>query len=154
MYRNDFGNLTNWYNYPNTPFNPTPATTNYFKNSFSSGLLIPQGQLETIRSIRVLADGNEIQQEKPIDYFTRITPFRFLTGDSDDLIPVYNFSLHSPSSQPSGSINTSRIRNFQVEVDVFPLPANTTYTYDVYIYIESYNFFEVVSGGGGKRFAV
>ena len=154
MYRNDFGNLTNWYNYPNTPFNPTPATTNYFKNSFSSGLLIPQGQLETLRSIRVLADGNEIQQEKPIDYFTRITPFRYLTGDSDDLIPVYNFALHSPSIQPSGSINSSRIRNFQVEVDVYPLPPNTTYTYDLNIYIESYNFFEVVGGMGGKKFSV
>jgi hypothetical protein len=154
MYRNDFGNLTNWYNYPNTPFNPTPATTNYFKNSFSSGLLIPQGQLEMIRAIRVLADGHEIQQVKPIDYFTRITPFRYLTGNSEELIPVYNFSLQSPSVQPSGSINSSRIRNFQIEVDVYPLPANTTYTYDLNIYIESYNFFEVVGGMAGKKFAV
>jgi hypothetical protein len=62
IYRNDFGNLTNWFNYPNPPFNPTPGTTPYYKNSFSSGLLIPQGQLETVRAIRVLAVGNEIQQ--------------------------------------------------------------------------------------------
>ena len=154
MYRNDFGNLTNWYDYPKTPFNPTPRATNYFKNSFSSGLLIPEGQLETIRAIRVLADGNEIQQEKPIDYFTRINPFKYLTGDSDNLIPIYNFSLNSPSIQPSGSINTSRIRNFQVEVDVYPLPANTTYTYNLNLYVESYNFFEVASGMGGKKFSV
>ena len=154
MYRNDFANLTNWYNYPNTPFNPTSSATNYFKNSYSSGLLIPQGQLETLRSIRVLADGNEIQQEKSIDYFTRITPFRNLSGDSDELIPIYSFSLNSPSPQPAGSINSSRIRNFQVEVDVYPLPPNTTYTYNLNIYIESYNFFEVASGMGGKKFAV
>ena len=154
IYRNDFGNLTNWFNYPNPPFNPTPGTTPYYKNSFSSGLLIPQGQLETVRAIRVLADGNEIQQEKPVDFFTRITPYKQLTGDSQDLIPVYSFSLQSPTTQPAGSINTSRIRNFQAEVDVYPLPQNTTYTYNLYLYVESYNFFEVVSGTGGKRFAV
>jgi hypothetical protein len=154
VYRNDFNNLTNWFNYPKPPFVPTPGATQYLQNYNSSGLLIPQGQIETVRAIRVLADGNEIQQEKPIDYFTRITPFRSLTGDSDHLIPVYSFTLHSPTNQPAGSINTSRIRNFQVELDVYPLPLNTTYTYNLYLYVESYNFFEVTAGMGGKRFAV
>jgi len=154
IYRNDFGNLTNWFNYPTPPFQPTPATTNYLSNFGSSGLLLPQGQLDTIRNIRVLCDGNEIQQEKPVDFFTRITPFKFLTGDSEDLIPVYSFSLHSPNNQPAGSINTSRIKNFQIELDVYPLPSNTTYTYNLYLYVESYNWFEVVSGCGGKHFSV
>jgi len=154
IYRNDFNNLTNWFNYPKPPFVPTPGASQYLQNYNSSGLLIPQGQIETIRALRVLADGNEIQQEKPIDYFTRITPFRSLNGDSDYLIPVYSFSLHSPTNQPAGSINTSRIRNFQVEVDVYPLPLNTSYTYNLYLYVESYNFFEVTAGMGGKRFAV
>jgi hypothetical protein len=154
IFRNDFGNLTNWFSYPKPPFNPTPGTTQYYQNSFSSGLLLPQGQIETIRTIRVLADGNEIQQEKPVDFFTRITPFRYLTGDSEDLIPVYSFALHSPTTQPAGSINTSRIRNFQIELDVYPLPQNTTYTYNVYLYVESINWFEVAGGCGGKKFAV
>ena len=154
MYRNDFGNLTNWFSYPKPPFNPTPGSTNYYQNSFSSGVLIPQGQLQTIRAIRVLADGNEIQQEKPVDFFTRITPFRYLTGDSEELIPVYSFALHSPNTQPAGSINTSRIKNFQVEVDIYPLPLNTTYTYNLYLYVESINWFEVSSGMGGKKFAI
>lgn len=153
-YRNDFGNLTNWFHYPTPPFLPTPGSTTYFQNSFSSGQLIPQGQLDTLRAIRVLADGNEVMQEKPIDYFTRITPYKYLTGDSEDLIPVYSFSLHSPNNQPAGSINASRIKNFQVEVDVYPLPLNTTYTYNVYLYVESYNFFEVTSGLGGKKYAI
>ena len=116
--------------------------------------MIPQGQLDTIRNLRVLCDGNEIQQEKPVDFFTRITPYKFLTGDSEDLIPVYSFSLHSPTTQPAGSINASRIKNFQVEVDVFPLPQNTTYTYNLYLYVESFNFFEVASGLGGKKYAL
>ena len=155
IYRNDFANLTNWYSYPKPPFNPTPGKTNYYNNSFSSGLLIPQGQIQTIRSLRVLADGNEIQQEKPVDFFTLITPYKNLIGDSEDLIPVYSFALNSsPNNQPSGTINTSRIRNFQVEVDIYPLPLNTTYTYNIYVYVESYNFFQLASGMGGKKFAV
>lgn len=154
VYRNDFNNLTNWYAYPKPPFVPTPGASAYLQQYNSSGLLIPQGQIETIRAIRVLADGNEIQQEKPVDYFTRVTPFKNLTGDSEELIPVYTFSLHSPTIQPSGSINTSRIRNFQVEVDVYPLPLNTTYTYNLYVYVESYNFFEVIAGMGGKKYSV
>lgn len=153
-YRNDFANLTNWYNYPKPPFIPTPGANSFLQNSGSSGLLIPQGQLEIIRAVRVLVEGNEIQQEKPVDYFTRVVPYRYLTGDSEELIPVYNFSLNSPTPQPSGSINASRIRNFQVEVDVYPLPLNTTYTYNIYVYVESLNFFDVASGMGGKRYAI
>ena len=153
-YRNDFANLTNWYNYPKPPFNPTPNVNSYLQNSASSGLLIPQGQIDTLRSLRVLVEGNEIQQEKPIDFFTRLTPYRYLTGDSEEFIPVYSFSLHSPTTQPCGSINASRIRNFQVDVDVYPLPPNTTYTYNLYIYAESINFFEVASGMGNRKYAV
>jgi hypothetical protein len=153
-YRNDFANLTNWYNYPKPPFNPTPNINAYLQNSASSGLLIPQGQIDMIRSIRVLVEGNEIQQEKPVDFFSRLTSYRYLTGDSEDFIPVYTFSLHSPTSQPCGSINASRIRNFQVDVDVYPLPLNTTYTYNLYIYAESINFFEVASGMGNRKYAL
>jgi hypothetical protein len=69
-------------------------------------------------------------------------------------IPIYSFCLSSPSPQPSGSINSSRIRNFQVEVDVYPLPAGTTYTYDLNIYVENINFFEIASGMGGLKYAL
>jgi len=31
---------------------------------------------------------------------------------------------------------------------------NTTYTYNIYLYVESYNFVEVASGLGGKKYAL
>ena len=77
-----------------------------------------------------------------------------MKGQTKTLFPVYSFSLHSPGVQPSGSINASRIRNFQVEVDFFDLPPNTTYTYDLTIYVENINFFEVASGMGGVKYAI
>lgn len=152
--RNDFANLTNWWNFPHPPFHPTPGQTPMNTSAFSSGILVPQGQMNILRSLRVLCDGNEIQEEKPIDYFTKIVPWKQLSGQPKTIIPIYSFALHSPSTQPSGSINSSRIRNFQVEVDVFPLPPNTTYTYDLTIYVENINFFEVASGMGGLKYAL
>jgi hypothetical protein len=148
-YRNDFANFTNWWNYPTAPYYPTPTVTGP-----ASGLLIPQGQQGIVRTLRVLCDGNEIQEEKPIEYFTKITPWKTLDGLPSTQVPVYNFSLHSPTTQPTGSLNSSRIKNFQVEVDVYPLPPNTTYVYDLTIYVESLNWFEVAAGMGGLKYAL
>ena len=161
--RNDFSNFTNWSTNPTPPYNPTPTTTDLTNPLYSqalasgilaSGLIVPNGQISIIRALRVLCDGNEIQQEKTADYFTKITPWKYMKGQTKTLFPVYSFSLHSPGVQPSGSINASRIRNFQVEVDVFDLPPNTTYTYDLTIYVENINFFEVASGMGGVKYAI
>lgn len=152
--RNDFSNFTNWWNFPHPPYLPTPGQTPINTSAFSSGLLIPQGQMNILRNLRVLCDGNEIQEEKPIDYFTKVVPFKYITGSPKTLIPIYSFALHSPTPQPSGSINASRIRNFQVEVDVYPLPINTNYTYNLQIYVENINFFEVASGMGGLKYAL
>jgi hypothetical protein len=153
QFRNNFANFTNWANFPFPPFAATQGLSMANAN-LTSGRLVTTGQLNIIRSIRVLANGNEIQEEKPIDYFTKITPWKNLSGNPRGLLPVYSFSLHSPGTQPSGSINTSRITNFQVEVDVYPLPINTTYTYDLTIYVENLNFFEIASGMGGLKYAL
>lgn len=152
--RNDFGNFTNWWNFPYPPFSPTPGLSQMNTSAFSSGLLVPTGQMDILRSLRVLANGNEIQEQKPIDYFTKITPWKNLSGNPKTILPVYSFAIHSPGTQPSGSINTSRITNFQVEADVYPLPTGTTYTYDLVIYVENINFFEVASGMGGLKYAL
>ena len=154
QYRNDFANFTNWWNYPTPPFSPTPGLTLLNTKANSSGLLIPTGQQSILRSLRVICDGNEIQEEKPIDYFTKITPWKTLNGRPGLTIPVYNFTLHSPDTQPSGSLNTSRVKNFQVEVDFFPLPVNTNYVYDLTIYVENLNWFEVAGGMGGLKYAL
>lgn len=155
QYRNDFGNFTNWWR-GRPPFIPTPNQTQINTMTNSSGLLVPQGQIDIIRSIRIVCDGNEIQEEKPVNYFTKITPWKTLTGKAPLIsqLPIYNFSLYSPNTQPSGSINASRIKNFQVELDFYPLPASTNYVYNITIYVESLNFFTVESGMGGKKYAI
>ena len=148
--RNDYANYTNWINYPQSPYSPTPGSPAVP----SSGLLIANAQRDMIRSIRVLCDGNEIQEQKPVEFFTEYAPYKYSRGTGDVGLPLYTFQLEQSPVQAAGSINASRIRNFQVELDVYPLPTDTNYTYDVTIYVENINFFETASGMGGLKYAL
>jgi hypothetical protein len=116
--------------------------------------VVAGGQPDIIQALRILSDGNEIQELKPSSYFTAITPWKYLSGGANRKLPVYSFELHSPSSQPMGSINSSRIRKFQVDLQVYPLPPNTTYIYSVNFYVENINFFLVESGMGDNKYAL
>jgi hypothetical protein len=152
--RNDFANFTNWAQYPKAPFSPTPGILSVNQQAYTSGILVQNAQLDMIRGIRVLCDGNEIQEMKNVDFFSRYSAYRYTKGIGGDGLPIYSFQLDQSSTQPSGSVNASRVRNFQVEVDLWPLPLNTTYTYDLTIYVENINFLEIVSGMGGLKYAL
>lgn len=152
--RNDFANFTNWANYPYAPFYPTPGILSVNQQSKTSGTLILNSQQDMIRGLRVLCDGNEIQELKNADFFTRYSAYKYTKGIGQDGLVIYSFQLQQSPTQPSGSVNASRIRNFQLDVDVWPLPLNTSYTYDLTVYVENINFFEVVSGMGGLKYAL
>lgn len=155
-YRNQMENVTNWWNYPQRPKIPTQVLNNsiLIEENTATGVFVPNTQLDIVQALRVLCDGNEIQEIKPNSFYTRITPYRYLDGGSDRKLPIYSFELHSPSAQPSGSINSSRIRRFQVDLQVYPLPPNTTYIYSMNIYVESLNFFLVESGMGNVKYTL
>lgn len=152
--RNDYSNFTNWYSYPYAPYSKTHGVNKYLQDGFISGLLIPNSQKDIIRQLRVLCDGNEIQEAKNVDFFTKINPFRYTSGFTNAELPFYTWAVSSSKTQPSGSLNASRVRNLQVEIDVFPLPSGTTYTYDIGIYVESINFFIVASGSGAPKYVL
>lgn len=152
--RNDYSNFTNWYTYPFVPYNQTPGVSPYLQGGFISGLLIQNSQKDIIRQIRVLCDGNEIQEAKSTDFFTKINPYRYTSGFTRAELPFYTWAVTSSKTQPSGSLNASRVRNLQVEIDFYPLPSGTTYTYDLNIYAESINFFYVASGSGAPKYVL
>jgi len=154
QYRNDWFNYTNWWSYPRPPYIPTPVIPAYASLIYSSGLNVPQGQEEIIRTLRLLGDGNELQEEKPYSYYTDVTTWKYSTGEGAPGLGLYSFTLHSPNSQPAGSINTSRVRLFQMEVEPYPLPIDTNYVYDITVYVESYNFFVATGGNGGLKYAL
>lgn len=162
QYRNDYTNFTNW------PFNTTPylpPITPYppwVTASLATGrLLQAAGQQEILQTLRLLGDGNELQEDKPIQYFTKNVPWKYLSGtpghDSRSKINhliVYPFGLHSPSDQPDGSINASRIRLFQVDLNPYPLLLSTQYLYDITVYVENINWVVISSGMGSLKYAL
>ena len=153
--RNDFTNFTNWYTYPFAPYDTgglTPPLSS--PTTGLSGLIVPNSQKDILRSVRVLCNGNEIQEQKPVDFLTKIYPFRYTTGSANAEIPIYTWAITSSKTQPSGSLNASRITNFQLQAFFYTLPANTNYVYEFTLYVESINFLVIVSGSGAPKYVL
>jgi len=155
QYRNQTANFSNWINPLKPPFLPTqggwPPNVNL---TSATGNFVPYGQRSIVSALAVLGDGNLLQEEKPLEYFTQVVPWKYLTGIPDPELIIYPFALHSPNTQPDGSINSSRIKLFQVDLQVYPLPGNSFYQYDITIYVESLNWVSVSSGMGGLKYAL
>jgi hypothetical protein len=150
---NAWTNYTNWWNYPLAPFIPSPAggvgtTIGY------SGQLVPALQEDIIRQIRILCDGNEVQEIKSLQYFRELSSWKYATGVFPSGLAIYSFALDTSKwMKPSGSLNTSRIKNFQIDIEPWPLSVNTAYLYNYAIYVESLNYFVVEGGMGGMKYA-
>jgi hypothetical protein len=150
-YRNKHDNFTNWWDWPNRPKQITQSDTGPVP--YSSGVTVPGAQVDIISSLRILSDGNEIQEVNTGQFFTDITQYKYLSGGANRRIPVYSFELHSPTPQPAGSVNASRINKFQLDVDIFSLGSLPTYIYTIDVYVENINFFLIESGMGSKKYA-
>jgi hypothetical protein len=160
--RNDFLNMTNWKYPGQAPFWPLTSTNIVSSNT---GLLLPYSQRDILKSARLVCAGTELFEEKPAMYFELQTPLSTTLGGGlaslvrpeDVLGPIYQipFAVHaSDHSRPSGTLNSSRLREFQLEVNPWPLDPNTQFTYDFTVYIESLNFVKFTNGMGGMAFAV
>jgi hypothetical protein len=155
QYRNQIANFSNWINPLKAPWiaptgwPPVPPASIY-----ASGQFVLNGQRSIIRAISVLGDGNLLQEEKPVEYFTQVVPWKYLKGIPDPELVVYPFALTSPTTQPDGSINSSRIKLFQVDLNVYPLPTNSFYQYNITIYVENLNWVSVSGGTGGLKYAL
>ena len=165
LYRNQVANFSNWLNPLKPPFIPAgtpppgypPPAVPWPPNvnlTSATGNFVLNGQRSIMRALSVLGDGNLLQEEKPIEYFTQVVPWKYLTGIPDPELLVYPFGLHSPSTQPDGTINSSRIKLFQIDLNVYPLPANSFYQYDITVFVENLNWVSVSGGTGGLKYAL
>jgi hypothetical protein len=151
QYLNSWTNYTNWLRSGQAPF--APAISSPMSGGYS-GVNIPAMQQDIIRQMRILCDGNDIQEIKPVQFFKELSSWKYATGVFPPGLAIYSFALDTSRwMKPSGSLNTSRVKNFQIDVDVWPLPQNTQYLYDFEIYVESINFLVIEGGMGGMKYA-
>lgn len=158
QYRNQIANFSNWINplkppfiSSGTPLNPWPPIVNLIS---ATGNLVLYGQRSIMNTLTILGDGNPLQEEKPLTYFTEVVPWKYLTGIPDPELLVYPFGLHSPGIQPDGSINSSRIKLLQLDLNVYPLSSTSFYQYDITVYVENLNWVSVSGGTGGLKYAL
>lgn len=151
--RNDWTNYTNWWLYPQAPF--IPLYPYDIPGGLSSSGQLAQGiQQDIIRQIRILCDGNEIQEIKPLQYCNELSSWKYAAGVFPAGLAIYSFALDSSKwMKPSGSLNTSRVKMFQIDLDMWPLQPSANYTMNYAIYVESLNFFVVEGGMGGMKYA-
>jgi hypothetical protein len=159
--RNDYLNLSNWKYANQAPYIPI-----YGGPVPNSGIAVPFGQRDILQSARLVCAGNELFEEKPANYYELHAPFLTTSGGvglnpgvkPDDVFgPLYHipFGLNgSDHEQPSGTLNTSRLREFQLEVNPWPIDPKAPFVYDFTIYIESINLVKFTNGMGGLAFAV
>jgi len=175
LYRNQMDNFTNWVDPSQYVFvgsglyasngqvfqtdasgNPLSLYSNdpNVNEYNSTGIVVQNGQRNIMSTFTILGDGNPLQEDKPLEYYTQVVPWKYLTGTPDTNLIIYPFALASPGIQPQGSINSSRIKSFQLDLNVNALPANTFYQYDITVYVESLNWVTVSSGMGGLKYAL
>jgi hypothetical protein len=164
--RNDYINLSNWKNLTQAPFDPVPGAPPIP----NSGLEIPYySARNTIASVRLLLDGNELYEERPAAFFEVQVPFMNTTGTGlqglnpgglkpDDVMgPIYQFPFSLNASdhfQPSGSLNTSRLRNVQLEINPTQLDPNGYYVYDITVFAENLNTIKFMNGMASLNWAI
>jgi len=163
--RNDFINLSNWKNLNQAPYWPLTSAA-VVPNS---GRLLSYAQRDILQSARLLLAGNEMFEEKPASYYELHTQFQNAIGSGaagvnpgglkpDDVIgPLYhiNFGLEaSDHGQPTGTLNTSRIREVQLEVQPWDLDPMSPFAYDFTVYCETVNIVKFTNGMAGLGFAI
>jgi hypothetical protein len=161
--RNDYINLSNWKYLNQAPYWPMPAGS----PTPNSGLLVSYAQRDILRAARLLLAGNELQEARPASYFEVQTAYQNTVGGvaglhpgvqpNDVMGPLYQmtFGLNaSDHSQPSGTLNTSRIREVQLEVQPWDLDPFSPFAYDFTVYCETLNTLKLMNGMAGLSFAI
>jgi hypothetical protein len=167
QYRNDYINLSNWKSLTQAPYIPGPTSATIP----NSGLAVPTyySARDILLSARLLLAGVELFEEKPANFFELQTPLQNATGTgvqglnpggirpADVMGPIYQFPFALNGSdyfQPSGSLNTSRVKEVQLEVNPNQLDPYGVYTYDFTVYAENLNVLKYMNGMASMEWAI
>ncbi len=135
-------NAHQWFNYTNLSIGEsTSGVGNSLQNLITTAL--------------IKLDGYDRFDKRGADYFRLVQPYQYHTViPIDDFIYTYSFCFRPEDSQPSGSMNASRIDSLQLLLQM-----NTTVTpargkSNARIYALNHNVLRIVDGFGGLLFRI
>lgn len=83
-----------------------------------------------IKNIKLLFNGNERLQNKPNIYFNTVQPYLYHKGETFPDYLYYSFSIDPENIEPRGSCNFSKINNFLLEIEFDEKYLNKTFKYN------------------------
>jgi hypothetical protein len=161
---NDHTNLLNWSNYNYEPKNT--LITPQFTNINNTGTQNNSYKRNILNHARIKVNGNEIFETQNPIYYNAIQPYLNTKIINTPGIYQYSFALNPNEYQPSGILNVSRVRDFEIELDLDNIETTTifdeeleqhistySYQYKIDVFTETYNFLKIASGLGGLMYA-
>jgi hypothetical protein len=135
----------------NNPIKELIFSTDFNEDGVINKLVDTDDTADTeIPTISMTLNGNDIfQKNRNLYYFTRTQIYEKHSGEIEDRIGVFSFALRPEEHQPSGTLNFSTLKNFQI---IFNDIKNTNNDIMI-VYGINYNFLRIISGVAGLAYS-
>jgi hypothetical protein len=156
--RDEMINRNEWFNYSNLAIDePESALLRQYRNSNA-----PAGRIDLIASAKLQLDGYDRFMVRGPIYFRLEQPYEHhTTTPVDSFIYNYSFALQPEASQPTGTMNASRIDSIVWQIQMNSILTNPTIpewqqrgNCHIVVYGQNYNVFRVINGFGGLLFTI
>jgi hypothetical protein len=158
--RDEMINRNEWFNYSSLAVNePCPAAVQAYLNPFNN----PGGRTDLIASAKLQLDGYDRFAYRGPQYFRLEQPYEHHTFTPvNEYIYNYSLALRPEDSQPTGTMNASRIDSIVWQIQMNPILSNPTIEPEcsqrgpchIVVYGHNYNVFRVINGFGGLLFTI
>lgn len=101
---------------------------------------------------KIMFNGLDRIETKSAEYFNLIQPYQHHSLIPTQGIYCYSFSMNPEHFQPSGACNLARVRKTQLRTELVPSVYKRR-SYDLHVYITSYNFLRIMGGMAGVAYA-
>jgi len=156
--RDEMINTNEWFNYSNLAQGQnTPAFLGDYMNTTD-----PCARIDLISLAKLQLDGYDRFMDRSPQYFRLQQPYEHHTATPvNSFIYNYSFALQPENSQPTGTMNASRIDSIVWQIQMNPILNNPNLASGeqrgnchIVVYGHNYNIFRVINGFGGLLFTI
>jgi hypothetical protein len=105
-----------------------------------------------MKTARIMFNGLNRMEDKDAMYYSHIQPWQHHSGCSQEGVYMYSFAINPEDHQPSGAVNASRIKRFQLVMSAVR-PIDSSYEFGATVYAINYNILRISSGLAGLVYA-